>query len=591
MRLTRYALALLLCLLGLPMTSSWNCGAAALDQYGGISNVRCPSGAKAHFYQQKMGDRWWLCDPAGLGFFMKGVAVVEYNIDQEQQKLNDAKYATGLTSVAEYNWALEMVRRLQAWGFNTVADNSVNYTWATNADSRWTTADGTISLKLPFVYKENTTLYSFTNRAGCAAPSPLKDLMNGVSSSAYSGYRYNYGDYFDPNFSSCVAGILQYTSGGPTLHQVANAAHNDYLLYATIDESDNTGGLLGAGPDFPTLPAGHFTQAHPAWTALVTAPTQASNNTWQVTYADTAVYTKRELINWLAPRYKNNIASLNAAWGSNYTSFGSTGAWGSGTGLLDENGACPSKSLLQTCWVGDPLSLAGETNAMQADMSTFYVHYLDRYFSIMQSQWHNPTYGAPGVMLQMLLGSWSSPPRREVLTEASKYLELPQLAGIPPAPWNCATASGGTCSDSQQRIDFVSRYLGDRPWITWEGIDANPDSAESQHTSGVGSPYSTQAQRGAGYKGMVAAIKNAKSKVTNTYPIVGFYWWGAFDEDGEGLNWGLITPHDNPYDGCSATIAGCGKDQWGYPTGGERKNYGDFISAVKAANEDVVGAK
>jgi len=54
--------------------------------------------------------------------------------------------------------------------------------------------------------------------------------------------------------------------------------------------------------------------------------------------------------------------------------------------------------------------------------------------------------------------------------------------------------------------------------------------------------------------------------------------------DNEKLNWGLVSPHDNPYDGKSATIKGAGPDQWGYPTGGERANYGDFLSAVSTAN-------
>ena len=57
-----------------------------------------------------------------------------------------------------------------------------------------------------------------------------------------------------------------------------------------------------------------------------------------------------------------------------------------------------------------------------------------------------------------------------------------------------------------------------------------------------------------------------------------------YDLDSQKSNWGLLTPHDNPYDGKSATIKGAGPDQWGYPTGGERADYGDFISAVMKAN-------
>jgi hypothetical protein len=58
---------------------------------------------------------------------------------------------------------------------------------------------------------------------------------------------------------------------------------------------------------------------------------------------------------------------------------------------------------------------------------------------------------------------------------------------------------------------------------------------------------------------------------------------------GQETNWGLITPLDNPYDGKRATIAGNGNgnDQWGYPTGGEAANYGDFIDDVTAENNSI----
>ncbi len=540
--------------------------------------MRCPGGAQAHFYTQKIGDRWWLCDPAGNGFFMKGVALDIFNVDTEQYTLSQTKYLTGPTSNWQHNWSIEQVNRLLSWGFNTVADDSYLGMTPSYADNQWGTADNTIpaNLRMPFTLITNTSRYAFQNSSGCGLASPIKDLMNGIGPT-YTGYRYDYGDYFDPNFATCVGGIVK-SSG---VHALATGIHNDYLLYLTIDESDQTGGLLSsAGQDFPSLPSGRNSSGHPGWVVLVTAPTQTSNSTWGATYSDPTVYTKQALSNWLAARYSNNIANLNAAWGAHYTAFGSAGGWGKGTGLLDEDGTCPSKTSGQSCWVGDQYTLAGETPAMQADMSAFYSYYLDQYLSVMQSQWHNATYGAPGILLQMQLGGWASPPRKEALIEGAKYLDLPQLAPIPPAPWHCPSG----CADTQARVDFVAQYLGDHPYINWEGIDANPDSSESAYPSTIGSPYTTQAQRGAGYLGMMTGAINSKDTATGTYHVVGFYWWDAFDEDGEKLNWGLITPLDNPYDGKSATIVGNGKDPWGYPTGGEKANYGDFVDDVTAAN-------
>jgi len=55
------------------------------------------------------------------------------------------------------------------------------------------------------------------------------------------------------------------------------------------------------------------------------------------------------------------------------------------------------------------------------------------------------------------------------------------------------------------------------------------------------------------------------------------------DKVSEGSNWGLVTPLDNAYDGREAVIRR-GADRWGYPTGGEERNYGDFLSSATSAN-------
>ena len=146
-----------------------------------------------------------------------------------------------------------------------------------------------------------------------------------------------------------------------------------------------------------------------------------------VTYSDTTVYTKQAFSTWLAARYSNNIAALNSAWNSNYSTFGASGAgWGVGSGIIDENGTCPSKSNGQSCWVGNVYTLAGETTTMQSDMSAFYVYYLDQYFSVMQSRF---SAAAPGVLLQMQLGGWGAPPRKEVLTEAAQISHVAYSVG------------------------------------------------------------------------------------------------------------------------------------------------------------------
>ena len=543
--------------------------------------MHCASGAAAHFYTEKIGDRWWVCDPAGNGFFIRGVWYIVPNVNSSTASFIQSKYAGPLPSW-EANWALEQVRRLQSWGFNTIADYALTELWPGTTDPAWGTADNTIPVKMPFAMTEMTTHYSFINSNGVCGASALKDMMNGVGS-AYSGYHYGFGDYFDPNFSTCVGTLLKNDTWG--LQLALNSINSPYLVYLTIDESDETG-FLDAGPDFTTVDNantgvlfGGRNAAHVGWITLVTSPTQTSNKSQGVTYSDTTVHSKQELSKWLSARYGGSISALNTAWGSNYTSFSSAGGWGKGTGLMDEDGACPAKSVSQSCWVGDPYKLTGESAAMQADMSAFYIHYLDQYFSVETTQFH--TY-APGVMLQAELGSWGAPPPREVLTEAAKYIDLPVM-GTTPA-WVCLN-----CTDQQARIDFTAQYLGDRPWINWTGFYALPDSAESAFAP-PNPAYSTQAQRGAGYQAMVTLMVNAKTTAYGSYPIVGFDWWDLYDMDSQQANWGLLTPLDNPYDGKSATIAGNGNDQWGYPTGKQKANYGNFVDSVGRANRDIYGS-
>jgi hypothetical protein len=555
--------------------------AADLDVYGGTPGLQCRKGKAAHFYTEKGGNRWWLCDPLGNGFFLKGVYDVSPNVNNAQDSFIQSKYAGPLSNWMA-NWALEQARRLQLWGFNTMAEYGQAELLPGAVDPAWNpiNSNNTIPIKLAFAGNEMTSHDAFQNVNGCNIASPVKDMMNGVGS-VYSGYHYNFGDYFDPNFNICVGNVLKNDQYG--LQLWLNSANSPYMVYITIDESDETG-LLDRGPDFESIGgdqglvgSGPASAPHPAWIALVTAPTQTSNSSQGVTYSNTAVYTKQELSTWLAARYNNNIASLNAAWGSNYTTFGASGAgWGVGTGLMDENGACPSKTASQSCWVGDPSKLSGETAAMQADMSAFLVLYLDQYYSVETTQFRSY---APGYLLQMQIGGWGAPPRKEVLTETAKYIDLPILSAVPAGP--CVN-----CTDEQARIDFVAEYLGDRPWINWLGFWALPDSAESAYATDT-PEFPTQNARGVGYQNMINSYISARTTAYGSYPVVGFDWWGLYDMDSQQANWGLATPHDNPYDGCSATIVGCGNDQWGYPTGGEKRKEGSFVALVSATNNGV----
>ena len=557
-------------------TSFSSHGLDRLDAYGGWPLLKCPHGPAHHFYSQKLGKRWWLCDPAGDVFWLKGVYFISPTaLTDTEQKFLQRKYSGGPTPNWEDNWALNQIKRLKNYGFNTIGDFALLYVLPGIRDS-YVNADRTIPLKTPYIIQNAPSFYSLKNSEGYARQ-PAKDIVNGVKRTVYNGFAPHFTDAFDPNFAAWLVGQLRHDPGSLL---AKNGLDNDYAVAFDIDENDYTLATK-AGSDFETvdtaetgsIATGHQAP-HPSWLIMITSPTQNSNEKLHVSYPDKTVYSKVDFAAFMHRRYKGDVSLLNDAWGSSYTSFASdNGGWGRGTGLLDEDGSCPSRKG-KPCWVGDAFTLGGETPSMKHDLDDYLRHWMENYFSVQKR-----IYSAlePGIMLTSELGGWGSPPRKEVLQAAAKFVDFFTFDTVPAVP--CSN-----CFDNQARVDFIARYGGDKPWVEWEGFVANSDSAESAHAV-PDLAIATQAQRGVHYEAMVSQMETTADSA-GTYHIAGLEWWGWYDQDSQGLNWGLITPNDNPYDGKSSTIDK-GTDEAGYITGGESANYSDFLSSVIRANNRV----
>jgi hypothetical protein len=120
--------------------------------------------------------------------------------------------------------------------------------------------------------------------------------------------------------------------------------------------------------------------------------------------------------------------------------------------------------------------------------------------------------------------------------------------------------------------------------INWTGWRANPDSDMSATPRET--DFQTQAQRAAAYTQAVNNLWSVTAASTNSQPFVGLLWWEFHDNVGENSNWGLVSMSDNAYDGVEAVQAK-GRDPWGFSTGGERRDYGDFLSGVRASNSQI----
>lgn len=565
-----------------------------LDQYGGSTNLTCPAGPASHFYTAKINGRWWLCTPAGNVFWLRGVYHAD-DSDSVADYQGVLEYGTPCASpsspspsnpcsiIAEkygdnsVTWGPQTLLRLESMGFNTTAEYSSAYVQPTTTNSAWTsTSDNSNPVKVPFTallwpshYARNANSYA----------QPVKDLVGPVKSSVYSGLRHASPDAFDPNFVKWLQGALADYANDD--YNWIHSSHSDYLIGLNVDDTDELLGF-GPGPDFPSLDNGNLEsgtsgaeQANLAWIVLVTPPTQSSGtdaNGNPITYTDTTVYSKQALSSWLSSLYGGNISALNAAWGSNYSTFGSSGGWGVGSGLLDEDGT--------HSWVPtDPYLLTGATTSMQNDLNNFLTYYATQYFSEIKSAIQA---AAPGVLYlgPTNLGGWGAPPRAQILQAAANYVDVLMIGSI---PTGCLS-----CTDDQARIDFLVQYGGDKPWVDWEGFFGQPDSYMSVYSAPDTSfpQSSTQGDRGALFQSMMTGLLDAKDTASGTYHIVGYKWWELYDNRGEDANWGLLSRRDNGYDGTAAVTA-AGKDSWGYPTGNEQVNYSDFLDSVTTNNLNV----
>ena len=519
------------------------------DQYGGLLAKLSPSGGTGHWRTEKFGNHWLFVTPEGHGFFSTGV----FGVVPTSNAI--AKYGD-----QDITWGPQIVRRLQSWGFNTILDHSQGWVYPQQTCGGCAGWQNGQPQKMAAVWFIDGSSYPIRN-VNNLAPASAKDVFQGVNKAYYNGYVAPSTDPYDPNFSAWIKGYM-------ATSEAATAGNSPWIMGFSLGESDYTFGFgAGSSSTFGTVPAGH-NGPHLAWIVLVTSPTQTSNSMWSVNYTDTKVYAKYALHDFLVTRY-GTIAALNTAWASTYTTFDTAGGWGAGTGLLDEDG--------RHAWVGNWDTLAGETSAMQTDLNDFLFQYASQWFKTqhdaVKAVFPNMMYFGPNVV-----GSWGAPPRKEILQAAALYIDV------------FMTQIGTGATDDQQRLDYTMQYLGDKPIATWLGFPANPDSA----LSATPNPptflaTSTQATRGQEYTQMMTFFMNATvsstvSGAAGSQPFVGMRWWALGDSSAEKTNWGLVSLTDNAYNGVEAVIA-LGIDPWGYKTGGEGGNYGNFLSPVISANQ------
>jgi hypothetical protein len=96
--------------------------ARVFPKYDAAGSDAARGDATGFFHAEKIRDRWWLVDPNGRAFYWVGTDHVSYH-GHWCEKLGYAPYGRVAQQKygSETNWVAETLRRLKAWGFNTLA--------------------------------------------------------------------------------------------------------------------------------------------------------------------------------------------------------------------------------------------------------------------------------------------------------------------------------------------------------------------------------------------------------------------------------------------------------------------------------------
>ena len=596
-----------------PPVNNLACGQGGHDTYCGITALSCSAGATGYFYKEQHTDNsgnkhWVLCTPQGHMFLQRSV----YNTSDTPANFS-AKYGsnTGLYTQHENNRALQI-------GINSIDVYYSAYSLPVP------TRDGGPgnAVQLPFLVFLGTQNEIYSNPSWFGwTDAGLKNLCDGQDSHGFTAFQQycrkggsliQY-DYMDPRWQTATDDDIQFTFTGP-----GGGGGNPYFQGGTVKTSPwvigyNAAGdcgdycvfTRGQGQDldgwqFPLVAQVIATSAFDYTAAPVSESWQAGNHylvaklkwtcgNWNGSACDGSSY--------LELKY-GTIANLKTAWGpcaNSYTTFGSAGGFGSGTGLLDEDGA-------GSCFGSASGDYFTQSN-IPANVITDLVTY-SRTF--VYNTYHAPihslkvTYGDTNHL--MYCGNVGGPDDSGIRSETAQAMRdagcdviimgwngtyLTPVGQAANAAAYDATCSGGTCV----------------PQTLWYAVSAQRDSpfAYCYPTCASGvyqNDYATQLIRGQHYGIDTGNILNSRGS-NGDYYNMGIDIWSMMDRLSESTNYGFDTQDcSNLYDGIQATAGGIrgtgtvgncspgggGNDPYGFATGGEAAAYGDFTDGVTAAN-------
>jgi hypothetical protein len=682
-----------------PLITATSASSPGTDKYGGRVDVPCPN-KTGHFILKKINDRWWFCTPAGHGFIAMSVGNVVPNGNPmlDCQKRNTYPIYLAKYGDTTYNWGWQTLKRMIGWGFNSIGQDSGANVMPFQQCSKCVWPGGKQPLPLPTFGEPKPAEYASVNLEKYL-PEPIKDEISGTNAN-YSAWRGGaLFDVFDPKLNTEWQDELAASSAARL------KSNYPYLIGIFTDDSDYFTGA-GNGPDL----VGRDTNANLGYITLITSPVQTYIKSTPLEagtflYQETQLYSKAQATNPTTPctiqepcslrdylwqKYNGNISKLNSAWGSNYTTFDSTGTsvtqnigtgngstqtftatlghapisplsvlisvggtpgigdcpwfhyrcsasrnqgqllsptsndvtqstidyatgtitltfvkapangaaitvnyiyngWMSdGSGLMDESGSGSWVGTNNFCLEGpDPnyptyFSCTGaggdyepvpNANAnLGADIDIWIPQFSAKYFKTMHDDLR-----AVSQIPYLGLDNFGAFAYSKVLEGAAPYLDG---AFVGMESW--APEPSLQPALFQSGYQYFTNYIGDLPLLNFSVVVAQPNSSYACYATPP-NDQGTQEARGQAWYYMVNYLLNTPG-ANGDYPFVGFDWWSW--QDFQNLNQGLVSIHDNAYDGNEAKIkvVPCSPPEQNLSCGGEAGNYGDAVSSVRRAN-------
>lgn len=459
----------------------------------------------------------------------------------------------------------------------------------TNANIGWTTlitspvqtfVKSTVFGSESFLYQtsEVYTKMQATNPASCSISSPcsLRDYLwkeyGGSISALNTAWSSNYTSF--DSTGTQVTGETIGTGDGTTTTFTYTLAHTPVSPFSVLIYVAGTA-EIGDCPWFHTGCGG-------------------SSNTGALD-SPTANYITSSTINYATGAISLTFATAPAN-GAGITANYIYGGWmAGGTGLMDENGsnswagtnpfclegANQSYSTYYSCTGGAaPYNPVPNANANLAiDLDNWVSEFSAQFFKTMKTDLRAVS-NLPYLGLDVF-GSWGVPAYSKFMQGAVPYLDAAytNIKYWMPLPAPALFESA---------YQYTTQYFGDLPLLNFAGIYAQSDSSESCNAD-AGDPnnLASQAVRGQQWYNFANYVLT-QNGYNGDIQYIGVVWWSW--QDFQLLNQGLVSLHDNAYDGVEDTASSASCDS-SYTSsancGGEAATYGNAITennGVAAAN-------